>query len=135
MVNAFPGNSARPSDGSWVQRWLERRAPHPDSFDCAVRVVAGTVPGESARWRFRPSAVDRRPPSAIDRRSPSAVAEVVLHHGRSVTLRLFGAEVISHRPPRPGHVVVAAVDAVSGAGVEVSLPAGELARLGLDVGL
>jgi hypothetical protein len=119
--------SWRPSPGSLIGRWFADR-PHPDSFDCGVRVVSGVIAGERSRWTYRRSAVD--PLSEYD-------VGVVLHHGTKVTLRLALAE-----PPlipaagtsaKLDYAVIRAVDADTRAGVEVSCAVNQLFRFGLDV--
>jgi hypothetical protein len=127
MTGAFPSNAARSSPGSWLRTWLERQKRHPDAFDCGVRVQDGAVHGETARWRYRTSAVDQLVSQGI----------VTLHHGTRITLRLrIGSEPFRHEQgprPRRGHVVLAAVDAQSGARLQVSFPPAELVRFGVDV--
>jgi hypothetical protein len=123
MVNGVPGNSIRPTPGSWLDRWLQRRRAHPEEFLCAVRVVAGSVPGESARWGYRRSAVDRFRDGDV----------VTLNHGDTVRLRLrfTGEQLPGGGRLRQYHVVWPAVEVGTGARVEVAADAGEAVRLGI----
>jgi hypothetical protein len=127
MTGAFPSNAARSSPGSWLHTWLERQKRHPDTFDCGVRVRDGSVNGETARWRYRTSAVDQRVSDGI----------VTLRHGTKITLRLrIDDDPFWHGEgprPRHGHAVLAAVDAESGAQLLVSVPPAELVRFGVDL--
>ena len=109
----------RPSAGSWLDRWLNRHARHPETFLCGVRVVEGRLPGESAWWRHHRSAVD-----------PLIAAGVVtLNHGPRVVLRLR-PDPASLRAggPHPGSVTMDAVEQGSNAHVQLSFDPGELAR-------
>jgi hypothetical protein len=126
MVGSFAPNAGRPSPGSWLANWLERQRPHPDSFVCGVRTIDGTVPGQSQRWRYRRSAVDRL-----------RVGDVLtLHHGAKDTLRLrMDAEPYwpgSGPRPRPGLTVLVATVVGSGARVMVAVPPGQAVRFGVD---
>ena len=101
MPKAFP-NASRSTPGSWLANLLDRLQLHPDSFVCGVRVVAGTVPGQSGRWRYRGSWVD---PLILD-------GVVVFNHGTKQTLRL---RIDSSEPsdydgpqPRDGMSVISA---------------------------
>ena len=117
-----------PSPSSLFGGFLARRARHPDEFDCAVRVLAGSVPGESRRWRYRRSAVDPLMPEWD---------VVTLTHG-NVVLRLsftgetrprcdatFGGVRLTHR-------VWPATEVGTGAELEVAADAGEAVRFHLD---
>jgi hypothetical protein len=119
--------SWRPSPGSLIGRWFADR-PHPDSFDCGVRVVSGVVAGERSRWSYRRSAVDAL--SEYD-------AGVILHHGTKVTLRLALSEPPLPRAASPSaklnYAVIRAVDSDTQADVEVSCSVNQLFRFGLDV--
>ena len=119
--------SWRPSPGSLIGRWFADR-PHPDSFDCGVRVVSGLVAGERSRWSYRRSAVD--PLSEYDVR-------VTLRHGTKVTLRLALAEPPLRQAASPSakldYAVIRAVDSDTHADVEVSCSVNQLFRFGLDV--
>ena len=119
--------SWRPAPDSLIGRWLAGW-PHPDSFDCGVRVVSGRVAGERPRWIYRRSAVD--PLTEYDVR-------VVLHHGTKVTLRLALADPPLAPGPGPSaridYAVIRAVDVDTGAEVEVSCAANHLFRFGVDV--
>jgi hypothetical protein len=119
--------SWRPSPGSLIGRWFADR-PHPDSFDCGVRVVSGVVAGERSRWSYRRSAVD--PLSEHD-------VGVILHHGGKVTLRLALAEPPLLRAANPSakldYAVIRAVDSDTQADLEVSCSVNQLFRFGLDV--
>lgn len=126
MVGSFPSNAGRPSPGSWLANWLERQRRHPDTFDCGVRTLDGTVPGESPRWQYQRSAVDRR-----------RVGDVVtLRHGTKVTLRLrMDPEPYwlgSGPRPRPGLIVLVATVADTRARLLIAVPPGELVRFGVD---
>ena len=119
--------SWRSSPGSLIGRWFADR-PHPDSFDCGVRVVSGVVAGERSRWSYRRSAVD--PLSEYE-------VGVTLHHGTKVTLRLALAEPPLLHADSPSakldYVVFRAVDSDTQADVEVSCSVNQLFRFGLDV--
>lgn len=121
MFGRLPTNATRPSRGSWVDSWLSRRQRHPESFDCGVRVLAGELHGERARWQFRVSAVDPL----------TDAGAYVLHHGTQVTLRLRPDGDGIGSGPRQGHVSFAATEVVTSARVQVSVPLGELVRFGL----
>ena len=116
MVNALPPNWLTPGEGTLLARLGGRRPGarnrHPDEFACAVRVVAGSVPGETSRWSYRRSAVDRL-------RTDHAQSTVHLRHGR-VVLRLT---VTGDPRPAPGlrrnHVAWPATDSRTGATVEI----------------
>jgi hypothetical protein len=117
----LPSNSRRPSPGSWISSWLLQRR-HPDAFGCGVRVVEGAVAGESSRWRFRDSAIDRHASGEV----------IALNHGSKVSLRLRVGEPLDLRT-RPNHVVLSAVEVTAGALVQISVPLGELATFGIDI--
>ena len=121
MAGSF-SHYLRPSAGSWLDRWLNRHVRHPETFLCGVRVVEGRLPGESARWRHRRSAVD-----------PLLAGRVVtLYHGPRRILRLVpDPDSVRAGGPHPGSVVVDAVERDSGARVQVSVDPGELVRFGL----
>jgi hypothetical protein len=125
MVGSFSSNASRPSPGSFLDRWLAKRAAHADTFDCGVRVLSGVVVGEGPRWRYRRSATD-----------PLIVRGVVtLYHGPKITLHLTPEPGADAGPRlRPGHVQLSAVVRGSGARIQVSVPAGDLERFGLDPG-
>jgi hypothetical protein len=119
--------SWRPPQDSLIGRWFADQ-PHPESFDCGVRVVSGIVAGERSRWTYRRSAVD--PLSEYD-------VGVILHHGTKVTLRLALAEppIVQAASPsaKLDYAVIRAVDADTQAGVEVSCAVNQLFRFGLEV--
>ena len=119
--------SWRPPPDSLIGRWLYAR-PHPDSFDCGVRVVSGAVAGERSRWAFRRSAVD--PLTECD-------VGVVLHHGTKVTLRLVLADPPLMPGPGPsariGYAVIRAVVRDTDADVEVSCAVNHLFRFGVNI--
>jgi hypothetical protein len=123
MAGWLSNNSTRSSPGSWLHRRLAARARHPETFDCGVRVVAGTVGGEGPRWRYRVSAVD---PLVAD-------GVVTLHHGPNVALRLLVEPVPAGHGPRPGYRQLRAVEQQSGAQVRVSVDVGELGRFGVGL--
>lgn len=125
MVGSFASLIGRPSSGSWLDAWLQRRRRHPEAFSCGVRVVEGSAPGLGRRWRYRDSAVDPHP-------SDGAIA---LNHGSGVTLRLRLVDPVEPLAirTRPDHLVVAGVDLRTGARIQLSVPRGELARFGIDV--
>ncbi len=113
-----------PSSTSVLGHVLAKRARHPDEFDCAVRVVAGAVPGEATRWRYRRSAVD---PLMLD------WDIITVTHG-SVVLRL---RFTGENRPRSGsvrvhHRIWPATDVPTGASVEIAADAGEAVRFRLD---
>ena len=120
VVHAVPKGWTRPSPSSWLGRLLERRARHPDEFDCALRVVSGHVDGESERWRYRRSAVD-----------PLVRADGVVHlnHGTVARLQL---RFTGPRLTRPGlrqyHVAWPATEVRTGARVEVAADPSEAVR-------
>jgi len=109
-----------------LANWLARQRPHPDSFDCGVRTVDGTVPGESHRWRYRRSAVDRLRLGDV----------VTLHHGTKDTVQLrMDAEPYwqgSGPRPRQGLIVLVGTVVGSGARLLVAVPPGEVVRFGVD---
>lgn len=111
----------RPSPGSWLSRRLPSAPRHPDAFDCGLRVVAGTLPGASHRWRFRLSAVDPLHEGGT----------VVLNHGTALTLRLRVDREPAGAGPRPGYVQLSAVDVTTAARVSISAPLGEVSRFGI----
>jgi hypothetical protein len=118
----FPSNAAKPPSGSWLDRWLQARRPHPQSFLCGVRVVDGAIAGERTRWRYRDSAID-----------PHGEGRIVLNHGPDVTLRLDEASLQPGVRTRPGDVVLLSVDVTTGATVQLSVPLGEAAAFGVEV--
>ena len=90
-----------------------------------MRVVTGSLDGESARWRYRRSAVDPYSPE---------LDVVVLTHGSVVLrLRFTGGEVPRTGMLRSTHRVWPATELTSGATVEVAADAGEAVRLRLDL--
>jgi hypothetical protein len=125
VVSSFPQNWFNPEPGSVLAKLLDRFAPVPNSFESGVRVLSGSVTGESTRWRFRQSAVD-----------PLVIGGVVeLRHGRRSVLRLSvdrHSIEASDIPGRPGHVVLAAVERSSGATVQISVEPQNLTRFGID---
>jgi hypothetical protein len=118
--------SWRPSQDSLIGRWFADR-PHPESFDCGVRVVSGIVTGERSRWTYRRSAVDPLSEYSVG---------VILHHGTKVTLRLALAEppIVQAASPsaKLDYAVIRAVETDTQAGVEVCCAVNELFRFGLE---
>lgn len=115
MARGIPGANPTPPPGSLLARWQER-APR-ESFICGVRVLAGLVPGEGHRWRYRRSAVD---PLAID-------GVLRLQHGRDSALRIrFDASAADAPGPLAGYRTRHAIVELSGALIQVSFPAGRL---------
>lgn len=113
-----------PMSDTVLSRLLGRRAHHPDEFECAVRVVSGSIPGESAKWRYRRSAVDPFMPE---------VDVVTVTHGDVVLrLRFTGSGQPRNGNVRLHHRVWPAVELTSGARVEVAADAGEAVRLHVD---
>jgi hypothetical protein len=98
---------------------LRARVLGPNRFDCGVRVVAGSVPGEGRRWRHRASRIDGD----------------FLQHGRRATLLLR----VQREIPNPGGwnlvdecIVFEAEELKYGAGLQLAcLPnaRAEVARL------
>ena len=121
-------NSFKPAEGSWLDRIFGSR-PHPDSFVCGLRVLDGTVASESARWKYRSSAVDGLLGDGI----------VTLHHGTGNTLRLrMDSDPTwdgSGPGPRTGYRVMSASVAGSDARVLLAVPAFHLFRFGVDDGM
>jgi hypothetical protein len=116
----LPGVQSSPN--SLLGRWLERRRRHPGEIDCAIRVVSGTVEGESARWSYRRSAFD---PLVVDG------VRVFVHGTTRLRLR-FGDEVgVSGHGVRPRHVVLDAAEADTGAAVQWAGDRGVAAEAGL----
>jgi hypothetical protein len=117
-------NSRRPAPNSLLGRWLAGRAPHPEAFECGVRVTAGQLEQESTRWRYRRSSVDRLLRGDV----------VTLYHG-PVTLRLVADRSLVPDAvgvgARLGHGVLAAVEQDSGAHLQISASLGELWRFGV----
>ena len=128
MVNSLPGNSGRPAAGSLIDRWLARHAVHPDSFECGVLVVSGSVIGEGPRWQYRRSALDRLVLGGV----------VTINHGITTVLRLRfeRVEVINDRSPgrRPGFLVRAATEQGTGARLLIGLDSLGAERLELLIG-
>jgi hypothetical protein len=126
MAGSFSPNAGRPSPGSWLANWLDRQRSHPDTFNCGVRTVDGAVPGESGRWKYRRSAVDRLRLDDV----------VTLHHGTKDTLRLrMDADPYwqgSGPRPRQGLIMLVATVVDSGARLVVAVPPGEVVRFGVD---
>jgi hypothetical protein len=122
MAGMLPG-ARRSTPGSLIERWMSKLQQHPDSFDCGVRVLAGTVAGEGARWQYRRSGAD-----------PLIVDHVVhLNHGTRVALRLI-VDVGADAPDdgvRAGHTSLRATDRDSGARLQISVNPGELWRFGI----
>lgn len=122
MVHGLPRNFFAPTPDSWLDRWLQRHRWHPDEFLCAVRVVAGAVPGESERWSYRRSAVDQGRAGGV----------VTLNHGVPPTvlrLRFTGEQLPGSGRLRHLHVVWPAHEVATGALVEIAADAGEYPRL------
>jgi hypothetical protein len=114
----------KPGAGSLLGRFFARRQRHPDEFDCAVRVVAGTVDGETDQFRYRRSALD---PLVLD-----DVHE--LTHG-TVRLRLRGfgePRSVTGLRVRSDHVVWSAELADGSATVELAADVEVTSRLGMD---
>lgn len=106
----MPRNYLKPSPSSWIARKLTR--PHPDAF------TAGLL--EFGRWRFRPSAVDPYRPDGV----------VTLQHGqRAVRLRVEGVDGAGRRD---GHLLVRAISVDTGGPLEISVPAGDVERFGVE---
>jgi len=128
MSRLWRMNAMRPNTGSVLQRWLAGRAPHPDAFDCGVRVITGSVPGERSRWTFRTSAVDPFVQDGI----------ITLRHGQT-QLRLVIDDVtpddLAPHAARPAHVIVPATEHDTQARVQVSVGLGELNRFGVETPL
>jgi hypothetical protein len=122
MAGMLP-NARRSTPGSFIDRFMSRLQQHPDSFDCGIRVLAGSVAGEGPRWQYRRSGAD-----------PLIVDHVVhLNHGTKVPLRLIvdtGADAPDDGV-RAGHTSFCATDRDSGARLQVSVNAGELWRFGI----
>lgn len=118
-------NSFRPSEGSlWQRRFAASKQRHPGSFSCGVRVREGRIRGESGRWRYKQSWVDRL---------RSAGDEVTLHHGDKVVLRLrVDRESLSGGGGRPGEFTLLAVEQSTGALVQLSVQGFELHRFGIE---
>lgn len=57
-MNWLSLNASRAGVGSWLGRRREQQARKGSTFLCGVRVVSGSVAGESRHWRFRQSAAD-----------------------------------------------------------------------------
>ena len=122
-VWSVPTSWATPSSTSLLGRFLARQARHPDEFDCAVRVVAGELPGEAGRWRYRRSAVDPLMPASD---------VVTLTHGRVVLrLRFTGDTRPRSGSVRSHHRIWPATELTTGALVEVAADAGEEVRFRL----
>jgi hypothetical protein len=116
----------RSAPQSFLGKRAARRTPHPDSFDCGIRVITGSLDGESSRWRYRLSGAD-----------PLIVGDVVkLKHGTKVTLRLLidkeSRDDGGGGLTKPGYTVLTAVEQGVGAQVQISIPPAELERFGLD---
>ena len=124
MVSAFRPNASKPSPGSWLDKQLSKRARHPDEFDCGVRVLEGAVARQGRRWRFRRSAVDLLITDGW----------VTLQHGLKSTLHLSVDPTADGPGPRPGHVVLRAVERDSGAVLQLSVDRGVVERFGIELG-
>jgi hypothetical protein len=127
MVGSFSSYVRGPAPGSLLHRWLAAHRQHPDSFDCGVRVIAGSVAGEGRRWRYRRSALDPLMTDGVR----------ALNHGTKVRLYLMlaaGPFVVGAHATRPGHVLLSAAEVGSSAQLQLSVPVGELERFGLDPG-
>ena len=126
MVGSFSGNTGRPAAGSFLSNWLAKRSPHPDSFDCGIRVVSGVMDGGSARWRYQRSAVDRLILDGI----------VTVHHGTQQVLQLqidaTSVDLRGEAGARPGYAVLSATEQRTGAQVRVSVDPGHLERFGIE---
>ncbi len=118
-MGGLPANWGRSAPGSLLGRRLSRGA---EEFRCAVRVVEGEVPGESARWSYRSSGVDRFREGGL----------TTLTHGVGTRLRVrFTAAPQPGRwPLRAHHFVWPAVEVESGARIEVAAHPDETERLG-----
>ena len=119
--------AARPASGTLLDRLLKRKQRHPDEFDCAVRVVEGAVPGESARWRYRRSAVDPLVEQVPMTRQPV----ITLYHGPEVRLRIrfTGEQRPGSATLRRYHVIWPGTELTTGARVEVAADVSEADRL------
>lgn len=113
----MPAGWRTSSPGSWLARFIERNRRQDGEFDCAVRVLTGTVAGESGRWAYRRSAVD-----------PLLEGDVLtLNHGvlpdrARLRLRIDGEPYSAGPPVRPNHLVWRAIEADTGATVELAAP-------------
>jgi len=117
----LPLNARRAGAGSWLRRRLDERPRKGTTFLCGVRVLSGEIPGETQRWSFRRSAADEYVPAGV----------VTIQHGKT-ELRLHLASEHVRPGHRRYHVLIKTVEVASGAHAELSLPAGELVRFGLD---
>ncbi len=127
MRNWFGSNALRPAAGSLVDRWWGGNARHPDEFGCGVRVLDGAVVGESTRWRFRRSAIDRFPHDGF------RGGELTLNHGHTVLRLLLPVQFpasVAERPRRTGHMICQATEAATGAHLLISVHVGQLDRFG-----
>lgn len=126
MSNSFSSRGERLFPPGLVARWLRRETPHPDSFDCGVRVVRGAVPGLGSRWQYRRSAAD---PLILD-------GVVTLNHGagRGLHLRMEDgwAPHQDRSGSRVGCVLLRAVEVSSGASVEIAVSRDEVERFGIS---
>ena len=123
MVNSVPEGWIRPL----LARRKARRTRHPSEFACAVRVIEGVVPGESSKWSYRRSAVDRLVVQDPDTLSPI----ITLTHGAGVrlTIRFTGSESPGAPPIQPHHKVWEAIETTTGAHIEVAADPFEADRL------
>jgi hypothetical protein len=126
-VAEWPRSRAvRPAPGSVLDRLLRSRQRHPGEFDCAVRVVEGEVPGESARWRYRRSAVD----PLLGQDPVTLLPVVALNHGPDVRLliRFTGQQRPGGATLRRYHVIWPGVELTTGARIEVAADVSEADR-------
>lgn len=119
------GNPIRPAPDSLLDKVVAGFLhPDPNLFACGVRVLRGSVPGESGRWRFRRSALDRYEDGHTR----------TLRHGRTaLVLRdpvVFPAAT-SERPRRNGHALFVATEEHTGADLLLSVAVGQLDRFGI----
>ncbi len=110
MPFGLPRSMFSPHADTWLGRLLA--PPHPDAF------TAGRF--ERGRWRFRLSAVDPYQPDGV----------VTMRWGDD-TLRLR-VDSVRGPGPRPGHVLVTGLDEQTRQPIELSVPAGDVARFGLE---
>lgn len=108
--------------GSWLEKALARFKHQPGEFDCAVRVISGTVVGETERWKYRRSALDR----LVVQDSAAAMPVLTLSHGPDIRLRVvFTGEHFDGRPPvRQFHAIWPAIVVDTQARIEIAADAG-----------